>query len=67
MEVRMQSIEMPECVHRIRGVEAITSHVNDEGVLVHRIHLAGDLRMLDYPADEWWMTISGVLAKRRDI
>ncbi len=67
MEVRLQSIEMPECVHRIRGVEAVTAHVDEDGVLVHRLHLAGDLRILDYPADEWWMTISGVLAKRRDI
>lgn len=67
MEVRLQSMEMPECVHRIRNVEAVTAHVDKDGILVHRLHLAGDCRWLDYPADEWYMTISGVLARREDI
>lgn len=67
MEVRLQSIEMPECIHRIRSVEAVTAYVTDEGVLVHRLHLPGDCRTLDYPADEWRMTISGVLSRREDI
>ena len=67
MEVRLQSVEMPECIHRIRRVEAVTAYVNEEGVLVHRLHLPGDCRVLDYPADEWYMTISGVLSRREDI
>ena len=34
----------------------------DTGVLVHRLHIGGG-RYLDYPVDEWYMTICGV---RRD-
>ena len=63
MEVRLQSIELPECIHRISGVEdveAVADH--EQGILVHRLHIGGG-RYLDYPADEWYMTICNV---RRD-
>ena len=63
MDVRLQSIEMPECVHRITRVEDVEAVVDHEmGILVHRLHIGGG-RYLDYPADEWFMTISGI---RRD-
>lgn len=60
MEVKLQSRVLPECIHRIRGVEdveAVIDHEND--VLVHRLHIGGG-RYLDYPADEWLMTIRAV-------
>ena len=63
MEVRLQSMELPECIHRISGVEdveAVTDH--EQGIMVHRLHIGGG-RYLDYPADEWCMTICNV---RRD-
>ena len=60
MEVSLQSIELRECVHRIRGVEDVEAVMDHEnGILVHRLHIGGG-RYLDYPADEWRMTISGV-------
>lgn len=63
MEVKLQSIELPECIHRIQGVEDVEAVVDHEqGVLVHRLHIGGG-RHLDYPADEWYMTIRSV---RRD-
>lgn len=63
MEVKLQSLELPECIHRIRGVEDVEGVVDHEsGVLVHRLHIGGG-RYLDYPADEWYMTIRSV---RRD-
>lgn len=63
MEVKLQSIELPECIHRIRGVEDVEGVVDhDSGILVHRLHLGGG-RYLDYPADEWYMTIRSI---RRD-
>lgn len=63
MEVRLQSLELPECIHRISGVEDVEPVVDHEnGILVHRLHIGGG-RYLDYPADEWHMTIVGV---RRD-
>lgn len=63
MEVKLQSLELPECIHRIRGVEDVEGVVDHEsGVLVHRLHIGGG-RYLDYPADEWFMTIRSV---RRD-
>lgn len=61
MEVKLQSIEMPECIHRIRGVMDVIPIMVD-GVLVHRLDIGGG-RHLDYPMDEWYMTITGV---RRD-
>lgn len=64
MEVKLQSIELPECIHRIQGVEDVEAVVDHEqGVLVHRLHIGGG-RHLDYPADEWYMTIRSV---RRDL
>ena len=62
MEVRMVSLELPECVHQIRGVYDVEP-VMDDGILVHRLHIGGG-RHLDYPADEWYMTIRSV---RRDL
>lgn len=63
MEVKLQSLELPECVHRIQGVEDVEAVVDHEqGVLVHRLHIGGG-RYLDYPVDEWYMTIRAV---RRD-
>ena len=60
MEVRMQNIELYECIHHIRGVEDVEAVMDhDTGVLVHRLHIGGG-RYLDYPVDEWWMTICGV-------
>lgn len=61
MEVRLQSLELRECAHRIRGVQDVEAAMVD-GVLVHRLHIGGG-RYLDYPVDEWYMTISSV---RRD-
>ena len=57
MIVRMQNIELRECTHQIRGVydvEAVMDH--DTGVLMHRLHIGGG-RYLDYPVDEWYITI----------
>ena len=63
MEVKLQSLELPECIHRIQGVENVEAAVDHEnGVLVHRLHIGGG-RYLDYPVDEWYMTIRAV---RRD-
>ena len=61
MEVRLQSRELYECVHRISGVEdvePIIDHEND--VLVYRLHIGGG-RYLDYHADEWRMMICNVM------
>lgn len=66
MEVKLQSLELPECIHRIRGVEDVEGVVDhDTGVLVHRLHIGGG-RHLDYPADEWYMTIRSVRRDKHD-
>lgn len=63
MIVRMQNLELYECIHQIRGVYDVEAVMDpDTGVLVHRLHIGGG-RYLDYPVDEWYMTICGV---RRD-
>lgn len=59
---KLTSRIMPGVVHTYRTVVEVSAHVDEDGVLVHALHLNNDI-VLQYPADEWMLTIQGLKTK----
>ena len=58
MGISLENRELRGMYHFYNNVVNIAAPVNDEGVVVYRICLAGG-SIIEYPADEWILTLNG--------